>query len=183
MKQQTSLIVFICLSVATFVRVEAADNKPPPPPKVGEGDTHRNTTGGQRKPWLQQHGAELANHDGVITLAAMLADMNRAFAIYDRNKDGVITRQELQATGDVREGAAFAGLIYRHFADLDTNGDGNVSRDEMAAAVKYIFNAADLNHDGMLTKAEWQNAPNTPLPIRAGDQDGKRGDNRDGGVK
>jgi len=120
----------------------------------------------QRKPWLQIHGAELANKEEVITLETMLNDANRAFAIYDRNHDGIITAEELKATGDVREGAAFAGLIYRHFTDLDTNGDGKVSREELLAAVKYIFNTADLNHAGKLTPAEWQNAPNAPLPIR-----------------
>jgi len=123
-------------------------------------------SGGQRKPWLQIHGAELANQEGVITLEAILDDANRAFAIYDRNHDGVITAEELKATGDVREGAAFAGLIYRHFSDLDTNGDGKVSREELIAAVKYIFNTTDLNHAGKLTPAEWQNSPNAPLPIR-----------------
>ncbi len=122
--------------------------------------------GDQRKPWLQIHGAELANQEGVITLEAILDDANRAFAIYDRNHDGVITAEELKATGDVREGTTFAGLIYRHFVDLDTNGDGKVSREELLAAVKYIFNTADLNHTGKLTPAEWQNSPDAPLPIR-----------------
>ena len=135
-----------------------------PPPRAGEDGG--GTTGGLRKPWLQQHGAELdANKDGVVTWAEITDDMNRAFAIYDRNSDGDLAAGELKATGDVREGAAFAGLIYRHFKDLDTNGDGNVSRDEMAAAVKYNFDSADLDRDGKLTSAEWQSAPGTPLPI------------------
>ena len=143
---------------------ERGGDIPPPPPRAGEDNG--GTTGGQRKPWLQQHGAELdANKDGVVTWAEMLDDMNRAFAIYDRNNDGVVSAGELEATGDVREGAAFASLIYRHFKDLDTKGDGNVSRDEMAASVKYIFRAVDLDHDGKLTAGEWQNAPGTPLPI------------------
>lgn len=150
----------------------AGDNRdgdtPPPPPPPRAGEDKSDAVGGQRKPWLQQHGAELdANNDGVVTWAEMTDDMTRAFAIYDRNSDGVITAQEMDATGDVREGAAFAGLIYRHFKDLDTNGDGKVSRDEMVAAVKYIFDAADLDHGGKLTSAEWQNAPGTPLPIPA----------------
>ena len=137
---------------------------PPPPPRAGEDNA--GTAGGQRKPWLQQHGAELdANKDGVVTWAEMTDDMGHASAIYDRNSDGVTTAWELEATGNVREGAAFAGLIYRHFKDLDTNGDGKVSRDEMAAAVRYIFDAADRDHDGKLTAAEWQSAPGTPLPI------------------
>ncbi len=137
---------------------------PPPPPRTGE-DTG-GTTSGLRKPWLQQHGTGLdANKDGVVTWAEITDDMNLAFTIYDRNSDGDIAAGELKATGDEREGAAFAGLIHRHFKDLDSNGNGNVSHDEMAAAVKYIFDAADLDRDGKLTSVEWQNAPGTPLPI------------------
>lgn len=152
------------------MRSENEPNRPPRPPEDGAPPQAGQ---GQPKPWIQQHGLELdADKDGVVTLAELAADMNRAFVVYDTNKDNVITGEELKATGDVRDGSAFAGLIYRHFADLDTNSDGHVSREEMVSAAKYIFNAADLDHDGKLSTTEWTNAPNTPLPIRSGDQAG-----------
>ena len=116
---------------------------------------------------MQQHGAELdINKDGIITMDEMKYDLNRAFAIYDRNKDGVITAAELEAAGDVREGAAFAGFIFRHFKELDANGDGNLSRDELFAAAKMIFDTADQDHDGKVTKAEWESSPQAPLQMR-----------------
>ena len=134
---------------------------PPPPPQEAQGPG-----GGQRKPWIQMHGSELdANKDGVITLAEMTADLERAMAIYDTNKDGVITPQEIDATGDVRDGAAFAGFIYRHAIDLDANGDSKLTKDELTAAAKFIFDTADQNHDGSITTAEVQSSPNAPLPI------------------
>ena len=139
-----------------------ADDSAPGGPTAGPG-------GGARKPWLQMHGAELdADHDGAIALAELTADADRAFAIYDTNQDGTVTAAELQARGDVRAGAAFAGLTFRHSSELDTTGDGNVSHAEFLTAAKYIFVAADLDHDGRVTTAEWQAAPNTPLPIGRG---------------
>ena len=136
----------------------------PRPPQQGAAGDPGGAPGGPRKPWMQVHGAELdANKDGVITTAELMDDMDRAFAIYDHNKDGTITAAELEAAGDVREGAAFAGFIHRHFAELDTNGDGSVSREEFATAAKKIFDAADADHDGKVTKAEWESAAQAPL--------------------
>jgi len=131
----------------------------PPPSQPGQGGPD-----GPRKPWLQQHGAELdSNRDGFVTLAEMADDLNRAIAIYDTSRDGIISGTELNAKGDTREGAAFAGFIFRHFKELDANSDGNVSREEMVGTAKGIFNAGDVDHDGKLTTTEWQNAPATPF--------------------
>jgi len=93
-------------------------------------------------------------------MAEMEGDMNVAFSAYDSNKDGTITAREHKNTGDVRRGSAFAGFTYRHFAELDTNGDGNVDRKEMLTTTKFIFNTADSDRDGKVTKAEWQTSPN-----------------------
>ena len=149
---------------------------PPPPPPPGE---ERNEKGrpmakagdpqeGQlRRPWMQMHGAEIdGNHDNFITAEEMVADMSKAFAVYDRNQDGAIATAEKDATGDVRQGSAFAGLIFRHFDELDKDGDGSVSRAEMLAVVKYIFETADQNHDGKVSKEEWETSPNAPLGRR-----------------
>lgn len=152
----------------------AMNDQPPPrppgdqggPPSGGPSGT---PPGGQRKPWMQQHGEELdINKDGVITMDELKDDLSRAFAIFDRNKDGIITSAELQAAGDVREGAAFAGFTYRHFSELDKDGDGNLSREELFAAAKMIFDTADQDHDGKVTKAEWENSPQAPLQARPG---------------
>lgn len=130
--------------------------------------------GGQRKPWMQMHGTELdGNQDGVVTLAETLADMKVAASKYDADMDGIITPAEIDAAGDIREGAAFAGFINRHAYELDANQDSRLSSAELADAAKYIFGTADLDHDGKLTAEEVQSAPNAPLRAAApsnGDQ-------------
>ncbi|MFZ2277102.1 MAG: YHYH protein [Prosthecobacter sp.] len=130
--------------------------------------------GGQRKPWMQMHGTELdGDQDGIVTVAETLADMKGAASKYDADMDGIITPAEIDAAGEIREGAAFAGFIYRHAYELDVNQDSRLSSAELADAAKYMFGAADLDHDGKLTAEEVQNAPNTPLRAAApssGDQ-------------
>ena len=140
-----------------------AEGRPqePRPPAAPEGG---NPKGGQRKPWMQMHGAELdADHDGVVTLTEMANDMKIAAAKYDGNQDNNITPAEIDAAGDIREGAAFAGFIYRHAADLDANNDSLLSSAELGDAVKFIFGTADQDHDSRITTAEAQNAPNAPF--------------------
>lgn len=125
---------------------------------------------------MQMHGAELdKNKDDVITWEEMQDDMKRAFAIYDQNKDGIITKAEIEASGDVHEGAAFAGFIYRHFSELDTSGKG-VTREDLTAVAKMIFDTADQDHDGKVAKAEWESAPQAPL--RKGPPDSPPPDDR-----
>ncbi|MBB5035118.1 phosphatidylethanolamine-binding protein (PEBP) family uncharacterized protein [Prosthecobacter vanneervenii] len=142
-----------------------------PMPAQGGGGGQQ---GGQRKPWMQMHGAELdGNQDGIVTISETLADMKTAASKYDADMDGVITPAEIDAAGDIREGAAFAGFIFRHAYELDVNQDSRLSSAELADAAKYIFGTADLDHDGKLTTEEVQNAPNAPLRAAAptgGDQ-------------
>lgn len=142
-----------------------------PMPAQGGGGGQQ---GGQRKPWMQMHGAELdGNQDGIVTVSEILADMKTAASKYDADMDGVITPAEIDAAGDIRDGAAFAGFIFRHAYELDVNQDSRLSGTELADAAKYIFGTADLDHDGKLTTEEVQNAPNAPLRAAApasGDQ-------------
>ncbi len=121
-------------------------------------------TAGQRKPWLQMHGTQVdGNGVGIVTVEEMLAEMKVAALKYDADKNGIITPAEIEAAGDVREGAAFAGFIYRHAFELDANQDSQLASAELEKAVKYIFDSADLDHDGKLTAIEVENAPNAPL--------------------
>ncbi len=125
--------------------------------------------GGQRKPWIQMHGAELdEDKDGAITLTEMQADMERGVAKYDTNRDGIITPAEIEVAGDSREGAAFAGLLYRHAIDLDSDNDSRLTPVELGAAVQYLFSSADRDLDGKISSREAANATNAPLPIPDG---------------
>ena len=151
-------------------RPQTAMNDQPPPRREGgqadRGGPPPDAQGGQRKPWIQMHGAELdADKDASVTAIEIAADMKKAFAMYDVNKDGSITPKEIDATGDIREGAAFAGFIFRHAIDLDANNDSILTGDEALAATKYIFESADQDHDGRLSTSEIASAPNAPLPV------------------
>ncbi|OYW77263.1 MAG: hypothetical protein B7Z37_05015 [Verrucomicrobia bacterium 12-59-8] len=138
------------------------DSPPPAPPMPAQGGD--GTQGGQRKPWMQMHGSELdGNGDGIVTLEETLADMKAAALKYDADKNGIITPVEIDASGDVRQGAAFAGFIYRHAFELDANQDSQLTVAELNHAAKYLFDSADLDHDGKLSTVEVQSAPNAPL--------------------
>ena len=120
-------------------------NEPPPRPDASPAGEQ----GGQRKPWIQMHGPELdTDKDGIVTAVETAADMKRAFALYDADKDGVISPKEIDAAGDIREGAAFAGLIFRHAIELDANNDSSLTTQEAMAVAKYTFESADADHDG-----------------------------------
>jgi hypothetical protein len=68
----------------------------------------------------------------------------------DRNKDGIITRDELLAPRR------------KAFAKLDKNGDGVLSFEEWAVTTINRFHGADANRDGKLTRAEY--ATTAPKP-------------------
>jgi hypothetical protein len=73
----------------------------------------------------------------------------------DRNKDGIITLNELL---EPRRQA---------FARLDRNGDGKLSFEEWAVTTINRFRGADANRDGKLTRTEYATTapkPRKPLP-------------------
>lgn len=67
----------------------------------------------------------------------------KRFSRYDKNKDGIITRDEYLASRR------------KAFAKLDTNGDGKLSFDEWAIKSETKFAAADRDRSGTLTPAEF----------------------------
>ena len=82
-----------------------------------------------------------------------------AFTRLDTNKDGVLTKDELQAKGAARIAASFD--------KLDRDKDGMVTQEEMREArttrmaafkeqAQTRFREADQNSDGMLSKEETQ---------------------------
>jgi hypothetical protein len=157
-------VVYTRGGVVTGGGAGMASGGSPPPAQPVPLQTGGGAQGGQRKPWMQMHGAELdANRDGSVTLEETLADMKLAASKYDADKNGIITPVEIEAAGDIREGAAFAGFIFRHAFELDANQDSQLSTAELENAAKYIFDSADLDHDGKLSTTEVQSAPNAPL--------------------
>lgn len=103
-----------------------------------------------------------ADHDGKVTLAEFKAGQaerqNRMFARIDTNKDGKITKDELDAMAKRAEdagrgpppGAGPGGMMMR----LDANHDGVLTKAELAADTDRRFKMADTNGDGWLSKGE-----------------------------
>jgi len=74
------------------------------------------------------------------------------FEVFDLNKDGEITKQEVEDARDAR------------FGETDTNGDGLISADEMQAKMmariekhqQSMFERLDADKDGSLSAEEMQ---------------------------
>jgi Ca2+-binding EF-hand superfamily protein len=102
-------------------------------------------------PALAQQGGGGPNA-GPITRAQMQQMTQQRFAQMDANHDGFVTPDEMTAAGGDAQRAA--AMLQR----LDTNHDGKISLDEMTANQMRRFDAADANHDGVLTPEERQAA-------------------------
>jgi hypothetical protein len=91
----------------------------------------------------------------------------RRFSRYDKDKDGMVAREEYLASRR------------KAYAKLDANGDGRLTFDEWAAKSTGKFAAADGDRSGVLTAAEFattrvirktRSAANCPPPSRADDE-------------
>lgn len=83
-----------------------------------------------------------ANRDGVIDIDEIVADSILLFAMYDKNKDGLLVIEELPRHDPAR------------FQRADRNGDGKLSMSEVAADKVWEFFEADTKRDGVLTIEE-----------------------------
>jgi Ca2+-binding EF-hand superfamily protein len=120
------------------------------------------------------------NKDGVLNEADREAKMGEMFDKIDANHDGSISRTEFMehhktmmeggrkgrdgANGEMPPphgmgmGMGMMGpgghRLHEMAEKADTNHDGTITRAEFDAAAKARFDAADTNHDGKLTAAE-----------------------------
>ncbi len=81
------------------------------------------------------------NNDGKVTLDEALTHGKRMFQFHDKNKDGVITRDEV---------ASWCGC----FAQADTNNDGKDTYAEHEAMLRARFVLMDKNKDAVLSGDE-----------------------------
>jgi len=123
------------------------------------------------------------NKDGVLNQADREAKLAEMFDMIDANHDGSISKAEFMehhknmmdgpgwrgkgrdgAPGDMPPPPPGAGMgmmmgpgahmLHEMAEKADTNHDGTITRAEFDAAAKARFDAADTNHDGKLTAAE-----------------------------
>jgi len=87
------------------------------------------------------------NKDGKIDRSEYQRRMVEVFYFADKNKDGVVTIEEIAAIETVDTVA---------FKKADKNGDGKLTLNEFVAYRVIQFDEADANHDGVLTLDEVQ---------------------------
>lgn len=103
-----------------------------------------------------------ANRDGMLSRdeAQSHAHLAQNFDAIDSNHDGQLSRDELmswhQQHKGMHGGSAGGGGHGGGWKRLDTNGDGRIERSEVADNPRALarFDAADTNHDGVVTMDE-----------------------------
>ncbi|HEX7011781.1 MAG TPA: EF-hand domain-containing protein [Steroidobacteraceae bacterium] len=103
-----------------------------------------------------------ANKDGMITRDEL--DMHRAerFAKLDKNADGYLDASD-------RQGRRRRGRHGSHFESLDTDGDGKISKDEFMKAPTPLFDKFDADKSGVLDAQEIE-AAKAAAKERAGER-------------
>jgi hypothetical protein len=92
------------------------------------------------------------NGDGVITREEFHAARERLFGRLDRNGDGYIDRNDLSGrlAGRQKAQERLAELV----AQLDKDADGRLSKAEFVEGPTPLFDRADTDHNGELSKNE-----------------------------
>src|SRR4051812_27992857 len=92
------------------------------------------------------------NGDGVITREEFHAARERLFARLDRNSDGFIDKDDMsgRVAGRQKSQERLATLV----TQLDKDGDGRVSKSEFVDGPTPLFDRADTDHNGELSRDE-----------------------------
>lgn len=99
---------------------------------------------------LKQLQSYDANKDGMLTRAELDAQLRKDFAAADRNHDGHLDAGEAQDENDRRYKES--GTQYSPV--LDWNQDGVIDFNEFAGGLRSLFDQLDDDHDGVLAGKE-----------------------------
>jgi len=136
-----------------FQAWEKPDRKFPGMGKRPHGGGGQRPEGRPDKPWLLEHSQELdVDRDGAVSRQEMLNEAEKAFDMYDANRDGRLSQQEVKGTGMAR--TAMGGFIKLHFAELDSNSDGIILKPELLDETGRMFDKSDKNRDGKVNQAD-----------------------------
>lgn len=92
-----------------------------------------------------------ANRDGQVTRAELVSWRSANFSRFDRNGDRVVSIDDIPAFLRASSmGDQLASMIKQY----DANGDGRLTRAEFVDGPTPLFDLADTNHDGVVTKTE-----------------------------
>jgi Ca2+-binding EF-hand superfamily protein len=99
--------------------------------------------------------AELdATKDGTVTKAEAEAGFRARFSALDKNSDGVLDSEEIQAHRALNRRGKGSGKA--RIEGMDRNGDGKITAEEFARYHGERFDRADSNGDGVLTLDEFR---------------------------
>ena len=114
---------------------------------------------------LAQDGGGRMQEDMTRAQAQQMAD--RMFQRLDENHDGVVTRQEAEQAA-TKFGRRGERMVDRMFGDAQS-----ITLQQAEATALARFDRDDLNHDGVVTSAERQQARSALKAERAGQDPGQ----------
>ena len=162
--------VFACSGAVLLVAMACAGRNAEPPMSAS-GTGTRNTPIPLTASDLQRNVQEMlsfdANKDGEVTRDELEAGLQRQFVAADVNGDGKLDLAETQAENDRRwkqSGTASSPLI-------DWNQDGNIDFSEFASTTRTLFAQLDRDRGGTLAGVELR----VPVARRAPPNQGRRG--------
>ncbi|MCB5425457.1 EF-hand domain-containing protein [Altererythrobacter sp. CC-YST694] len=106
---------------------------------------------GQRDPGQLLERSDL-DGDGQITRAEYTEARSRLFERLDRNKDGVINKDDAGKRRLLRRSGG--EQLQELAAHMDTDGDGRVTRKEFVNGPTPMFDHADGNNNGVIDSRE-----------------------------